>query len=152
MRFLVWFASLVFSLTAHAQDLPKGPSLVNFWASWCKTCLVELKEYELYQAKYPTVNLVLVNLDAEKKNADALLATLKLRATIIYDPDFALAQRYGLDSLPVSLVLGQDGKVIHVEKGFDPQRSKTEQLFKMAEPPTIKPEPKPTAKSPKVGP
>ena len=59
--------------------------VLNFWATWCGSCVFELKGLEDFQAKHPeTVVLTVVEDDTEQKDLDAVLkerrvATLRVR-------------------------------------------------------------------------
>lgn len=80
------FTALAFFLLTHsvgAQDLPKwkvadlktaiekaeGPTIFNFWATFCKPCIEEIPYFQELAKNYEAagVRLVLVNLDAPEE-------------------------------------------------------------------------------------
>ena len=94
--------------------------LVNFWASWCGPCRQELpllnKIYEQYRAAGFT--LLAVNLDDNRKDADAMLKRLDLRFPTLFDGGKSVAKLYGVDTMPATLVIDRDGRVRYVHRGY----------------------------------
>lgn len=103
MNKIFFAALLLFSLTAGAQtiekwkiaDLEKAistadkPTVINFWASFCKPCLEEMPYFQALAKKYEKdgVRLILVNLDlpsAYPKKISDFAAKRKITAPIKY--------------------------------------------------------------------
>ena len=72
------------------------------------------------QAKYADRGLVIigVNVDREHAAAERFLRDLPAQFRIVYDPAGELASRYDLPGMPVSYVIGPDGKVVERHVGF----------------------------------
>ena len=91
------------------SDLSEHALLVNFWASWCAPCIVELPALEAaaIQLKAESTQVILVNLDrggaaVAQPFLDARGITTPLSA---YDPRGEWARAVQLRGLPTTLLI-----------------------------------------------
>jgi thiol-disulfide isomerase/thioredoxin len=110
-------------------------TLINFWATWCDACKVELKEMESEVTKLGADRqVVFVSLDKEPKKAKEYF-TKEFKSgpamvgRLFYDSNFAMAEALGVESFPMTLVVDEKGKVIKIQDGFKPGSKSTEALF-----------------------
>jgi cytochrome c biogenesis protein CcmG/thiol:disulfide interchange protein DsbE len=108
---------------------------LDFWASWCGPCRQSFPWMNEMQSKYSSkgLQIVAVNLDAKKADADQFLANLPAKFAVAYDPKGDSAKRYEIKGMPSSVLIGADGKVIAVHQGFkDDDRAELEAKFASA--------------------
>jgi peroxiredoxin len=94
--------------------------LVNFWASWCSPCRQELPLLGKLYAQYRSAGftLLVVNVDDNRKDAEAMLKRLDLRFPTLFDGSKSVAKLYGVDMMPATLVIDRDGRVRYVHRGY----------------------------------
>jgi peroxiredoxin len=94
--------------------------LVNFWATWCGPCKVEMPHLNRLYEKYKSAGFVLlgINIDEDPRLATALATRLGLKFPVLFDTDKAVSRRYALDSMPGTVLIDRDGKVRHVHRGY----------------------------------
>ena len=94
--------------------------VINFWASWCSPCRQELPLLNKIYAQYRPAGFMLlaVNLDDNRKDAEAMLKRLSLRLPTLFDGDKSVAKLYGVDTMPATLVIDRDGRVRFVHRGY----------------------------------
>ena len=94
--------------------------LINFWASWCGPCRQELPLLNKMYTQYRAAGFVLlaVNVDDNRKDADAMLKRLDLRFPILFDSNKSVARLYGVDTMPATLLIDRDGRVRYVHRGY----------------------------------
>jgi thiol-disulfide isomerase/thioredoxin len=115
-------------------------TVVNFWATWCEACKVELVEMEQQLKPHfgeQGLQVAFVALDKEPDQAAAWFkANMKEPAPFLdrlyVDPQFAVADKLAIDSFPMTLVIGKDGKVKHVQRGFKDGEGSTAAIVKIA--------------------
>ncbi|MHB1033009.1 MAG: TlpA family protein disulfide reductase [Pirellulales bacterium] len=95
--------------------------LVDFWASWCKSCREEMPHVkEVYKAYYGRgFDVVGVNLDPNREAAEKYLKDNEIAWATMFsdDPnaagwDHPLAKYYGVLSIPTAILVAPDGRVV----------------------------------------
>jgi peroxiredoxin len=90
--------------------------LVDVWASWCMGCRMETPHVKEAYAKYHDrgFEVVMVTIDADKE--DWLKAMdkdgVKELGCQLFDPSSTIRNLYGISSIPCSMLIGPDGKII----------------------------------------
>ncbi len=97
------------------------PTIVNFFASWCRDCQSELSAFgSLSSATSGEVSIIGVDSnDTDGTEAQALLARAGATYPVGVDSDAKVATAYRLVALPVTYFLNAHGRVVHV--GFGSQ-------------------------------
>jgi peroxiredoxin len=67
--------------------------------------------------------IVAINLDKERVDADAFLAQHSPRFTVAFDPEGELAEAYHVMAMPTSFVIGRTGTILLTHAGFDPKKA-----------------------------
>ena len=99
--------------------------LINFWATWCKDCVQEMPEFEKLYQKYHGKGLSIFAISIDQKGKTAVEAflkkeNLKLTKPIRLHPDGHVPRAYQLRWLPVTIVVGRDGRIIKTVLGARP--------------------------------
>ncbi|MES3020740.1 MAG: TlpA disulfide reductase family protein [Pseudomonadota bacterium] len=94
--------------------------VVSFWATWCTYCLKELPILEGLQkvAGKGRVEVIAVNTEDRDTFRDVLRKLKDLKMTLAYDPSEVGAKAYGVDGLPHLVIIGRDGKIVRVYRGY----------------------------------
>ncbi len=104
-----------------AEDLPKGPFLLNVWASWCPTCRIEHDLLMDLSAK--GVPIVGVDFQDDADTARAYLSDAgdPYLSEHLSDPEGLYAVELGLTGTPETYVIGSDRRVYqHIVGAIDP--------------------------------
>lgn len=110
-----------FQLEGKLPDSLKGKVvIVDFWASWCGPCKDSFPVMEDLQAKYGNKGLIVlaVNLDEDRPTMEDFLKKHPVTFTVVRDASKKLVGKANIKSMPTSFVVGPDGKVVSVHKGF----------------------------------
>jgi cytochrome c biogenesis protein CcmG, thiol:disulfide interchange protein DsbE len=109
--------------------------LLDFWASWCEPCRRSFPWMSAMHEKYAPKGLVIVavNLDKKRRAAEAFLSKFSPPFQVAFDPNGKTAEDYNVSAMPSSFLISPEGKVVHVQAGFDPADShKLEALIQEA--------------------
>lgn len=150
-RHLLTFAMLAAAGAANAKAAPNAPApdftlrqidgpnlrlgeqrgrvvMVNFWATWCGPCRVELPQLARLHDKYRSSGFLLlgVNIDDDPNAARALAAKLGLKFPVLFDSEKKVVAAYDLNAMPATVLIDRDGKVRHLHRGY---KDGVEQLY-----------------------
>jgi thiol-disulfide isomerase/thioredoxin len=94
--------------------------IVDFWASWCGPCKESFPAMNDLQKKYAAKGLVIiaVNEDEEKSDMQDFLKDNAATFNVVRDAKQKLVSVAGIQTMPSSFVLGDDGKVRFTHTGF----------------------------------
>jgi peroxiredoxin len=94
--------------------------LVNFWATWCGPCRVEMPHLNRLHEKYRAAGLVLlgVNVDEDPRTAAGVAAKLGVQFPVLLDTDKAVSRLYDLNSMPSTVLIDRDGRVRYLHRGY----------------------------------
>ena len=100
---------------------------LDFWASWCGPCKRSFPWMGELQKRYGPAGLqvVAINVDAARADAQRFLAENPADFIIAYDAEGAVAKQYAIKGMPSSVLIGPDGKVVHVHAGFNDETARS---------------------------
>jgi peroxiredoxin len=86
--------------------------LLHFWATWCPTCREEMTILEAAARAHAGRLVILgVNLGEKRSKVSAYVKESGITFPILLDGRGKVASAYGVLSLPITLVIGPDGRV-----------------------------------------
>lgn len=97
-----------FNLKDH---LGKQIIVLNFWASWCTSCITELPELHALKKKYPKALFIGINSGESEKFVKKFLRRYKFNYKILMDKTKSVAKSYGIDTLPRTIVIDINKKI-----------------------------------------
>lgn len=105
------------------SDLRGRTVLINFWATWCGPCRMEMPALDALYAEHADAGLVVLAVDLAEAPADvrAYVERYGYRFPVLLDADGAVGDAYGALSIPVSVIVGPDGVVTHHFEGAQPE-------------------------------
>jgi peroxiredoxin len=110
--------------TVSLSSLKGQTVIVNFWASWCKPCRKEIPElnniYEKFKAQ--GFNIVGINIDKEKPNAELFMERIPIQYTVAFDPDMTVINEYKARGMPSSFIIDKNGVVREIVYGFSEKK------------------------------
>ena len=95
--------------------------IVTFWASWCGPCRRELPILGNLQRVVGREHLevIAVNYKEDKRDFNAVIRANKdVALTYVHDKRGAISDRYGVMALPNMFIVGSDGRIAHVHRGY----------------------------------
>lgn len=101
------------------SDLRGQVIVLNFWATWCAPCKVEMPEFEqAYQANSGNNFTVLaVNNSETVEQATTFRDQLKLSFPFVMDEQGEIQRQYGVVSYPSTYILNKEGVIIAKQFG-----------------------------------
>ncbi|MFZ1292499.1 MAG: TlpA disulfide reductase family protein [Melioribacteraceae bacterium] len=107
-----------------SETLKDSPTLISFWALWCKPCRTEMKYLEDYFEKYKTkgFNIIGINQDSPRSLAKvkSFVATHKVSFPIVLDPNQEIFQKFNGQSIPLTVLFNKNGEIVYSHIGYLP--------------------------------
>ncbi len=106
----------------NLSDFRGKPTIVNFWASWCGPCKMEMPDFdEKYRALGNEINFLMVNMtDGSRETVKIASDFIKKEGytfPVYYDTKSNAAIAYSVFSLPTTYFIDADGYVVAQSTG-----------------------------------
>jgi thiol-disulfide isomerase/thioredoxin len=95
---------------------------LDFWASWCAPCRQSFPWMETMKRTYGAqgLEIVTVNLDRDRADADKFLKQFHPTFDVRLDPKGELAELYKVQGMPSSVLIDRRGVIRFTHVGFRP--------------------------------
>jgi peroxiredoxin len=102
---------------ASLKDFRGQPVLINFWATWCAPCELEMPAFQSrYTSSEGSFTILAVNYAEPEERIQQYVDRLGLTFPIVLDPDSKVQRLYNVRGYPTSLLVDADGviRVYHI--------------------------------------
>jgi thiol-disulfide isomerase/thioredoxin len=101
--------------TLRLSDFRGKAVLLNFWATWCGPCKIEMPWFVELQNEYASQGLQIVGVamdDASKEDISKFAKDMGVNYPILIGKEAVGDQYGGVPALPESFLIGRDGKIV----------------------------------------
>ncbi len=102
------------------SELKAKVVLVNFWATWCDACVVEMPSILALWKKYHAQGFEVISVNVDE-NPEAVVpravAAMKLEFPVAVDRGSKLSERFDVHAIPLTVILDRNRKILAVEDG-----------------------------------
>ena len=101
---------------AHLTDFVGKPIVLNFWASWCGPCQMEMPDFdEKYRELGESVSFMMVNMTTGRETKEKAMELIKEKGytfPVFYDTEADAAMTYSAYSLPTTYFIDAEGNAV----------------------------------------
>lgn len=104
--------------TVQFADLTDGPVVINFFASWCPSCIAEMPDFEaVFQEFGGEVEFLGLAMQDRTEAAVELVGETGVTYPIGLDPEGEIFAQFGGLGMPTTVFVGADGTIERVHSG-----------------------------------
>ena len=98
--------------------------MLNFWATWCGPCQIEIPDFIEYQARYGNQGLQIIGIGLdEARKLRNYVRTVGINYPILHaDPElqYSLLKQWGnpFGVLPFTVIIARDGHLVFMQQGI----------------------------------
>jgi peroxiredoxin len=108
--------------------------LLNFWATWCGPCKIEIPWFMDFEQTYKNKNFAVLGVSLDEDGWDAVkpyIAQKKINYRVMIGSE-KIAQLYGeVDSLPTTFMIDREGRVAAVHIGLVSKSDYTHEILNL---------------------
>ncbi|GAB4276088.1 MAG: hypothetical protein Kow0080_26000 [Candidatus Promineifilaceae bacterium] len=95
------------------------PIILNFWATWCAPCRIEMPELQEAYETHQNDGLIILALDQDEtpEQVRTFFEEMDLTFTPVIDENGTVARQYGVFNFPTSFFINGDGRVTAIHLG-----------------------------------
>jgi len=109
-------AALLDGTPVSLKIVQNRPLLLHFWASWCPVCRVEQGSIQSISEDYAVLTVSIDDMPAAK--LAEWMTEHDVSYPVISDTSAVLANRYGVNGVPASIIIDADDQIRFVEVGY----------------------------------
>ena len=95
--------------------------MLDFWATWCTPCRQSMPALESLQKEFQDkLSLLAINLRESPEDVKSYVKLKNIQSIVLLDVDGSVGQIYRSDSIPMQVLVDQQGVVRHVQIGYAP--------------------------------
>jgi peroxiredoxin len=101
--------------TMHLSDFRGKAVLLNFWATWCGPCKIEMPWFVDFQKQYGAQGFQIIGVamdDASKEDISKFAKDMGVNYPILIGKEAVGDQYGGVPALPETFLIGRDGKIV----------------------------------------
>ena len=89
--------------------------LINFWATWCGPCRLELPILDFLSTRFESQGLVILCIsDEDRFTLGRFLAPMNFHPEVLLDPESKVHKQFHLDAIPQTYVFDRNGNLVGV--------------------------------------
>ena len=104
----------VFGNTVSLSDFRGNVVFLNFWATWCPPCVIEMPSMQKLHRRFKDKNFVMVAINSQETDAQvkSFFDKYKLSFTGLLDSSGEVGTGFDVNALPTTFVLDKEGRII----------------------------------------
>jgi cytochrome c biogenesis protein CcmG/thiol:disulfide interchange protein DsbE len=111
--------------TVRLSDYRGKVVLLDFWATWCQPCKIEIPWFMEFERKYRDRGFAVLGVSMDEEGWEVVrpfVAELGVNYRMVLGDDGAAASYGGVEALPTTFLIDRDGKIAAVHVGLASKR------------------------------
>ncbi|RKX94442.1 MAG: TlpA family protein disulfide reductase [Spirochaetes bacterium] len=98
----------------NLKDFKGKVIFLNFWATWCGPCKMEVKDIDNMYKKLKNKDFAVLAVDVQEdsKKIKSFMKEQDLSFPVYIDKDGKISYQYGVRGIPTTYIIGKDWKIV----------------------------------------
>jgi len=105
-----------------SQNLGKGPIIINFWATWCGPCIMEMKNMKKIFEKYSPQGLQMLSIAIDDNKTQPqipeVIRSYQFPYTMLLDGNKDIYKELHVTNVPQLFILDARGMIVYNHLGY----------------------------------
>jgi cytochrome c biogenesis protein CcmG/thiol:disulfide interchange protein DsbE len=122
----------------HLSDFKGKVVLLDFWATWCGPCNIEIPWFTDFERKYKDRGFEVLGISMDDdgwKAVTPFVAAKKINYRIVLGDDMTGDQYGSIEALPTTFVIDRDGRIASVHVGLSGKKEFEDAIEKLLDAP-----------------
>lgn len=100
--------------------------ILNFWATWCAPCRVEIPGFVALQKKYGDKGLAMIGVSVDEQGPDVVKEFVKqfqMTYPVVIGNEKIVEAYGGIDGIPTTFVIDREGQIVGKHIGYEDQET-----------------------------
>ncbi len=117
----------------NLMDFKGKVIFLNFWATWCGPCKMEVEDIDNMYKKLKDKDFVVIAVDVQEdaKKVKSFMKKYNLTFPVYLDKDGRISYQYGVRGIPTTYIIGKDWKI--VGRAIGPRKWASDESIKLME-------------------
>jgi peroxiredoxin len=123
----------------HLADYRGKVVLLDFWATWCGPCKLEIPWFEEFQRQHQEKGFAVIGVSMDDEGWEVVkpfLTRLKVNYRVLIGNDQTAQMYGGIDALPTTFLIDREGKIAAVHVGLVDRKEFENGIEQLLEAPT----------------
>ncbi len=100
------------------SDLRGRKVILNFWASWCAPCRIEMPDFERVHQEYgDRLTILGINIREDRQTIERFLSNVTVSYPLLLDPHGAVVRAYRVITQPATYWIDEQGRMVERKFG-----------------------------------
>ncbi|HYM12823.1 MAG TPA: TlpA disulfide reductase family protein [Bryobacterales bacterium] len=107
--------------TVHLADFKGKVVVLDFWATWCGPCKMEIPWFMEFQRKYKDKGFTVLGVSMDEDGWQAIrpfVEEMKMNYPVLLGNDDAAGAFGGVDVLPTTFIIDKQGRIVATHQGL----------------------------------
>ncbi|NJN82873.1 MAG: TlpA family protein disulfide reductase [Caldilineaceae bacterium] len=100
------------------SDLRGRPVMLNFWATWCGPCRLEMPDIVERAVEAEDLVVLAINVQEDLAPIQAFSREFGMAMPVVQDREGLLRKLYGVRGMPTSVFINRDGEIVDTWSGL----------------------------------
>jgi thiol-disulfide isomerase/thioredoxin len=110
------------SKVLKVSQIPFKVLIINFWATWCQSCVVEMPSLQRLLGKYEASGLKVLPISLDETPLDdvpPMVKKLGIKFPIYLGDNGILSDLFDIQTIPLTVIVDKEFKILWIQKGED---------------------------------